>query len=130
MRKVVLTEKAPIPRGPYSQGIVASGPVVYVAGQCPISLETQQFDLGTIEHETRLTLNNVKAVLEAAGTDLAHVVKTNVYLKDLADFPAMNEVYKSFFPEEPPARSTVQADLLGGMKVEIDAIAVLPEGEG
>ncbi|HEY3282752.1 MAG TPA: Rid family detoxifying hydrolase [Armatimonadota bacterium] len=127
MKRAITTDKAPIPRGPYSQAIVTSGTMVYVAGQCPISLETQQFDLGTIEHETRLVMDNLKAILEAAGTDMDHVVKTGIFLKDLADFGAMNAVYGTYFSAEPPARSTVQAELLGGMKVEIDCVAVLPE---
>jgi len=99
--------------------------LVFVAGQGPFDATGKMLG-STIEEQTRATLENVKAIVEAAGATLADVVKVNVYLSDLAHFAAMNEVYASFFAEPYPARTTVQAGLLGFL-VEIDAIAALPE---
>jgi 2-iminobutanoate/2-iminopropanoate deaminase len=120
---VVRTFKAPAPKGPYSQGRKGGG-LVFVAGQVPFDTSGKMVG-STIEEQTRATLENVKAVVEAAGATLADVVKVNVYLSDLAHFAAMNEVYASFFSEPYPARTTVHAGLLGFL-VEIDAIAALP----
>ena len=126
MRKTVRTEKAPVPVGPYSQAVVANG-FVYVAGQGPADPATGKWP-DDVAAQTEQTLKNIQAILEAAGTSLAHVVKTNVYLADRRDFAAMNEVYRRFFPENPPARTTVQALPPVDIKVEIDVVAVLPEG--
>ncbi len=121
MRKVITATRAPRPRGPYSQAIVADG-FVYVSGQVPANPETNELELGDIRTETRRTLENVRLVLEAAGSSLGDVVRVGVFLADLNDFAAMNEVYREFFPEDPPARSTVGAQL-PRIKIEIDCIA-------
>lgn len=123
-KSVVQTEAAPAALGPYSQAIIANG-MVFTAGQTGTIPEARKLAEG-IEEQTRQTLNNIKAVLEAAGTNLDHVVKTTVFLADINEFAAMNAVYKTFFAENPPARSTVQvANLPGGALVEIETIAVL-----
>ena len=119
----VRTDKAPAPKGPYSQGRRAGG-LLFVAGQVPFDLEGNLVGPGIAE-QTRAALQNVKAIVEAAGATLADVVKVNVYLTDLEHFAAMNEVYRAFFTEPFPARTTVQAGLLGFL-VEIDAVAALP----
>ena len=123
MRKVVKTSKAPKPSGVYSQGIV-SGDFVFVAGQGSINPEDNQLDLGDIRSETRRVLMNIRAILEAAGSSLHSVVRVGVFLADLKDFDGMNEVFQEFFPENPPARTTVGC-ALPEIKVEIDCIARL-----
>mgnify|MGYP005839465069 CR=1 FL=1 len=123
-RQVVLTPRAPSPVGPYSQAIRA-GNLVFVAGQIPLDPATGVVPEG-ITGQTRLVLHNLTAVLEAAGAALADVVKTTVYMTDLGEFAAMNEVYGEFFHERPPARATVQvARLPKDARVEIDAIAIV-----
>jgi 2-iminobutanoate/2-iminopropanoate deaminase len=125
-RQVILTHDAPAPVGPYSQAIKA-GALVFVAGQIPIDPATGEMPEGIAE-QTRLALGNVAAVLEAAGASVADVVKTTVFLQDLDDFAAMNEVYASVFTDEPPARACVEvARLPKGALVEIEAIAVVAE---
>jgi 2-iminobutanoate/2-iminopropanoate deaminase len=119
----VRTDKAPAPKGPYSQGRRAGG-FLFVAGQVPFDVHGNLVGPGIAE-QTRAALQNVQAIVEAAGAKLADVVKVNVYLTDLGNFAAMNEVYKTFFKEPYPARTTVQAGLLGFL-VEIDAVAALP----
>ncbi len=119
----VRTDKAPAPKGPYSQGRRAGG-FLFVAGQVPFDVQGNLVGPGIAE-QTRAALQNVKAIVEAAGATLADVVKVNVYLTDLGNFAAMNEVYRTFFSEPFPARTTVQAGLLGFL-VEIDAVAPLP----
>jgi 2-iminobutanoate/2-iminopropanoate deaminase len=121
MRKVIRTHSAPRPRGPYSQAIVADG-FVFVAGQVPVNPITNELELGDIASQTKRTLENVRAVLEAAGSSLRNAVRVGVFLADLNDFAAMNEVYTKFFPVDPPARSTVGAQL-PKIKIEIDCIA-------
>lgn len=123
MRKVIRTSNAPRPRGPYSQAIVV-GDLVFVAGQVPVNPATNELELGDIRSETRRTLENVRAVLEAAGSSMRDVVRVGVFLADLNDFAAMNEVYAKFFPVDPPARSTVGAQL-PKIKIEIDCVARL-----
>jgi 2-iminobutanoate/2-iminopropanoate deaminase len=125
MRRVVRTDNAPLPVGPYSQAVVA-GDFVYVAGQGPTDPATGRKVEGGVQAETEQVLKNVQAILEAAGTSLANVVKVNVYLADRADFRAMNEVYARFFPNEPPARTTVQALPPVDIAVEIDCVAYVP----
>ena len=121
MRKVIRPLDAPRPKGPYSPAIVADG-FVFVAGQGPINPKTNEFELGDIRSETRLTLENVRAILRAAGSSMHEVVRVGVFLADIKDFDAMNEVYKEFFPEDQPARTTVGVQL-PKIKVEIDCIA-------
>ncbi len=123
MRKVIRTPDAPRPRGVYSQAIVADG-FVFVAGQGPINPDTNELELGDIRSETRRTLENIRAILVAAGSSLQDVVKVGVFLADINDFAAMNETYRKFFPEDPPARTTVGAEL-PKIKIEIDCIARL-----
>ncbi len=120
----VQTEKAPQAIGPYSQAIKAGG-FVFASGQIPIDPATGQFISGGIAEQTEQALKNLSAVLEAAGSGLADVVKTTVFLVDMNEFVAMNEVYGRFFGETPPARATVQAARLPrDARVEIEAIAV------
>jgi 2-iminobutanoate/2-iminopropanoate deaminase len=117
---------APTPRGPYSPAVRA-GDFIFVAGQGPIDIVTDKFSYGDIAHETRVTLGNIKRILEAAGAALADVVKVSVFLKDGNDFAAMNAVYKEFFGDHPPARTTVAVAFADPtMKVEIDCIAYRP----
>ena len=123
VKVVVKTNKAPAAIGPYSAGICA-GNFVFTAGQIPLNPETGLMP-ETIEEQTRQSLSNVKAILEAAGTDLAHVIKTTVFLQNMGDFAAMNGVYGEFFTENCPARSAVEvARLPKNALVEIEAIAI------
>ena len=123
-RRIVKTEGAPGAIGPYSQAVVAGG-FVYASGQIPIDPATGQFVEGGVREQTEQVLRNLAAVLQAAGSSLARVVKTTVFLADMNDFAAMNETYASFFAEEPPARSTVQAARLPrDARVEIDVVAL------
>jgi len=120
----ITSEKAPQPAGPYSLAIRA-GNQVFTAGQIGLDPQTGQLTPGGIEAETRQALTNLKHILEAAGCGLEHVVKTTVFLQDMADFARMNAVYAEFFPQRPPARTTVAvAALPKGARVEIEAIAV------
>jgi 2-iminobutanoate/2-iminopropanoate deaminase len=121
MRKVIHTLNAPQPVATYSQAIVADG-LVFVAGQGCINPKTNEFEYGDIKSETRRTLENIRAILAAAGSSLKDVVRVGVFLADMQDFAAMNEVYKEYFPEDPPARTTVGAQL-AKIKIEIDCIA-------
>lgn len=124
-REVIHTDSAPAAIGPYSQAIVVNG-LVYTSGQTPLVPGTKSLVEGDIQAQTRQVLDNVKAILEAAGTSMAKVVKTTVYLQSMSDFAAMNEVYASYFGDKPPARTTVAvAGLPLGAHVEIEAIAVL-----
>ena len=125
MREAVKTEKAPAAIGPYSQAI-RSGGFLFCSGQIPLDPATGKMVEGGIKVQTERVLQNLEAVLTSGGASLWSVVKTTVYLADLADFPAMNGVYGTFFPKEPPARATVQvAKLPAGALVEIDAVASL-----
>jgi 2-iminobutanoate/2-iminopropanoate deaminase len=123
-KTVVTSDKFPRPLGPYSHAVVV-GNFVFVAGQAPIDPKTQEHDLGDIKSETRLELTNIAAILEASGSSIGSVVKVSIFLSDLGDFEAMNEVYKEFFRENYPVRTTVQAVLRTGRKIEIDCIAHL-----
>ena len=125
MRKAISTDLAPKAIGPYSQAVVANG-VAYLSGQIPLDPVTNQLIQGGIAEQTERVLENLKAVLKASGASLATVVKTTVYLKDMAEFQAMNEVYGRYFNENAPARATIQAaGLPRDVSVEIDAIAVV-----
>ena len=124
MNKKVSSKNAPSAIGPYSQAIEANG-TVYVSGQLPIDPATGAFAGEDIKTNTRQALNNIKAILEAAGTDMAHVVKVTVLLADMGDFAAMNEVYAEFFQEPYPARAAFQvAKLPKNGPIEIEAVAV------
>ncbi len=124
MNKEVATQKAPAAIGPYSQAIQA-GNIIYVSGQLPIDVKTGAFASDTIAGQTRQSLENIKAILEAAGYTMADVVKSTVLLKDIADFGAMNEVYAEYFSKPFPARAAFQvAALPKDAKVEIEVVAV------
>ena len=124
MRDRIQTDNAPKAIGPYSQAIKANG-VVYASGQIPLDPKTMQIVEGGIREQTERVMNNLRAVLQAAGSSLDRVVKTTVFLADLGDFTEMNEVYGRFFGEIPPARSTVQVSRLPrDVRIEIDVIAL------
>ena len=124
-RTVISTDQAPSAVGPYSQAIIA-GEFVFTAGQIPMDPATGRLVEGDIQEQTRQVLSNVQAVLQAAGTSLDKVVKVTVFLQDMGDFKAMNEVYAEFFIQAPPARSAIQAAALPlGVGVEIEAIALI-----
>ncbi len=126
MQKTIIhTENAPAAVGPYSQAIRA-GHFVYTAGQIPLDPATGKMVAGGIEAQTRRALQNLQAVLEAAGAGLDSVLKTTVFLQNIGEFAAMNGVYAQFFSENPPARSAVQVAALPlGARVEIEAVALL-----
>ena len=134
MHEVISTSDAPRAIGPYSQAVAVrtdSPPgsprgLLFLSGQIPLDPKTGELVKGTIEAETRRVMENLGAVLAAGGAGFQHVVKTTVYLTDMADFAEMNEVYGGYFPATPPARATVQvAALPRGARVEIDAVAAL-----
>ena len=123
MRTIIATGRAPQAVGPYSQA-VASGGFVFLSGQIPLDPATNQLVEDDIVVQTERVFENLKAVLEAGGSSLARALKATVYLRDMSDFPKMNEVYARYFPDGPPARSTIQAAALPrGARVEIDLIA-------
>jgi len=123
-KDAIISDELPAPKGPYSPAIRAGG-FVFVSGQGPIDPATGEVVKRDVQQQTRLVLENVRAILGAAGSSLDKVVKTNVYLSDIANFAAMNEVYGTFFTAEPPARTTIQAAALPlGIDVEIDVIAL------
>ena len=121
-RRVIISTEFPRALGPYSHAVVAGG-FVFVAGQAPINARTQKFELGDIAWETRLELTNMATILHASGSNLANVVKVTIHLLNLEDFDEMNRVYGEFFPADQPARTTTQAILRSGRKIEIDCIA-------
>ena len=125
VKEIIATDHAPRAIGPYSQAVRA-GNLVFASGQIPIDPATGEFVAGGIAEQTEQVLRNVRAVFEAAGVGLGQVIKTTVFLADMDDFTAMNEVYGRFFGENPPARATVQAARLPrDARVEIEAIAVV-----
>ena len=125
MKEIIATENAPGAIGPYSQAVKA-GNMVFCSGQIPIDVATGEFVSDDVAQQTRQVLINLTAVLEAAGTGLNNVVKTTVFLDDMNDFTAMNEVYAEFFSENKPARATVQAARLPkDARVEIECIALV-----
>ncbi|GAB4425192.1 MAG: RidA family protein [Anaerolineales bacterium] len=129
-KKIIHTDKAPEAIGPYSQA-VRNDTMVFTAGQIGLDPATMEVVEGGIEAETRQVLINLKHVLEAADSGLSYVIKTTVFLRDMADFPKMNAVYAEFFPENPPARSTVAvATLPKNVAVEIEAVALLASHQG
>ncbi len=123
----IATPHAPQAIGPYAQANRAGG-FVFCSGQIPLDPATMQVVEGDIEVQTRRVLENLRAVVQAAGSDLPHVVKTTVFMTDLGAFARMNAVYAEFFPANPPARSTVQVSALPrGAQVEIECLALVPE---
>ena len=123
MKNAVITDRGPKPIGPYSQAIKANG-FVYLSGQVALEPKTGEMVGSDIRQQTERVLENIKGILEAAGVNLHHVIKTTVFLKDMNDFPAMNEVYALYFTSAPPARSTVQVSRLPkDSLVEIEVIA-------
>lgn len=125
-KQIIRTPRAPGAIGPYSQGVVSGG-FLFLSGQIPLDPATGKLAQPDIGAQTRRCLDNLSAVLVSAGTSLSSVVKTTVYLTNLSDFPAMNAVYATYFPADPPARSTVQVAALPlGAAIEIDAIAQVP----
>jgi len=125
-RQIISTEQAPAAIGPYSQGVVAGGQFIFTAGQIPINPKTGELVQGDIQTQTRQVLENIKAVLKASNAGLEDAVKTTVFLSDMNDFAAMNEIYAEYFPQNPPARSAVQvARLPKDVKIEIECVAVV-----
>ena len=124
MRRTVMAEGGPAPAGPYSHAVVANG-FVYVSGQGPVEPETGEMPDGFTD-QVRQTLKNLRTILEAAGSGLDDVVKVNAYLTDLTRFAEFNEVYREFFGNNPPARTTVATALLG-ILVEVDCVAQVAE---
>ncbi len=123
----VVTKNAPLPIGPYSQAIVGQGKMLFTAGQIPIDPATGQFVPGGITEQTHQAFKNLRAILEAGGASLQTVVKTTVFLKDMNEFAAMNEVYGQYLTGTTPARSTVEvARLPRDARIEIEAIAIVP----
>jgi 2-iminobutanoate/2-iminopropanoate deaminase len=124
VREVIATDRGPKAIGPYSQAVKANG-FIFISGQIPLDPRTQELVEGDVARQTGRVMENLKGIVEAAGSSLDRVVKTTVFLKDLADFPAMNEVYSRYFPANPPARATVQvARLPRDVGVEIELIAL------
>ena len=124
MREIIATDRGPKAIGPYSQAIRANG-FVFVSGQIPLDPATQQLVAGDVQAQTERVLENLKGIVEAAGSSLDRVVRATVFLADMNEFAAMNEVYGRYFQNQPPARSTVQvARLPRDVRVEIDVIAL------
>ena len=125
MKEIVLTDRGPKPIGPYSQGVRANG-FLFISGQVSFDPATSEMTVTDAAQQTQRVMENIKAILEAAASNFHHVVKTTVFLKDMNDFAAMNEVYGRYFTAAPPARSTVQvARLPKDALVEIEVIAAL-----
>jgi 2-iminobutanoate/2-iminopropanoate deaminase len=123
--KIIATDHAPKAIGPYSQAVVSNG-LAFLSGQIPLDPLSGKLVEGDVAAQTVRVLKNIKAVLEASGSSLAQVVKTTVFLKDMDDFSQMNEIYATYFPNNPPARATVEVSRLPrDVKVEIDCIAAL-----
>ncbi len=126
MRKTIQTKNAPAAIGPYSQGLVFQGELLYTAGQIPLDPASGKLLNDSIEEATERVMYNLQAILQAAGSSLANVVKTTVFMTDLGEFSRMNEVYGRFFKDEPPARSAVQVSALPlGARIEIEAVALI-----
>jgi len=125
MKTIIKTDMAPAPVGPYSQAVKA-GPFLFCSGQISIDPKTNQVNLGSVQEQTELVMKNIEGVLKAAGADWNQIVKTNIFLLTMDDFPKVNEIYGRFFPNNPPARSTIAvAALPKGVSVEIEVTALL-----
>jgi 2-iminobutanoate/2-iminopropanoate deaminase len=125
MRDIVTTDRGPKPIGPYSQAVKANG-FLYLSGQVALDPKTNEMTGADIRQQTERVLENIKGILEASGSNLHHAIKTTVFLKDMNEFPQMNEVYARYFTAAPPARSTVQVTRLPkDALVEIEVIAVI-----
>ena len=126
LKKVVSTNKAPLPIGPYSQAILTPQNLLFVSGQIGINPKTNEMAKNGVADETKQVLENLKAILEGAGSSLDNIVKTTVFLQDMNDFQKMNEIYSRYFQNDPPARSAIGVGALPkGAKVEIEAIAFI-----
>ncbi|MFV1977203.1 MAG: RidA family protein [Candidatus Scalindua sp.] len=124
-KKIFYSDKVPKPKGPYSQAVIHNG-LLYISGQVPVDPETGLIIRGTIEEETGAVLNNVRIIVEEAGAGMKDVLKVTCYLADLDDFDRFNNVYKEYFRQDPPARTTLQAGRLPlNVKVGVDAIVAL-----
>jgi 2-iminobutanoate/2-iminopropanoate deaminase len=124
-KKAFQTDKAAVTGGPYSQAIIHDG-IIYLSGQGPIDPQTNQVVPGTVEQETELTLENIRIILEEAGSSLSKVLQVSAYLVNMREYGRFNDIYKRYFPENPPARSCIQAARLPfDIRVEMDAIAYL-----
>ena len=128
-KKTISTENAPAAIGPYSQAVITQcGKLLFTAGQIPMDPATSLVVEGDIQKQTRQVFSNLKGILEAAGSDFEHIVKMTVFLKDMNDFAMMNDVYSTYFTENPPARSAVEvARLPKDVDIEIECIAIVPE---
>ncbi len=125
MKKIILTDQAPAPIGPYSQAILF-GNTLYVSGQIAIDPQSGSLNMATLDQETEQVMQNLKAILNAAGTDFSGVLKSTIFLSDMKFFKDVNAIYGRYFSENPPARETVQvAGLPLGVNVEISVIAVI-----
>ena len=124
-KRIVFTERAPKPVGPFSQAVI-SGDFVFISGQIPINPKTSKIAKGGIDMQTVQVLENIKNILESIELSLGDIVKTSVFLSNLENFQAFNSIYSKYFEKKPPARTTVQANLLAGVLVEIDIIAKMP----
>ncbi len=124
-KNIIQTSNAPEPIGPYSQA-VSSGNMLFVSGQIPLNPQTGKLITGNIEEETNRVMHNIQAILEAGGTDFSQVVKCSIFVKDLNDFYRINQVYGDYFPQQPPARETVEVNRLPkDVNVEISCIAIV-----
>jgi 2-iminobutanoate/2-iminopropanoate deaminase len=125
MKKIINTDKAPKPIGPYNQAVMSNN-TLYVSGQIPLNPVTGELAQGDIKDHTRQVMENLKAILLEAGLDFSHVVKCSIFLSDMKNFPLVNEIYGGYFTEDPPARETVQVSGLPmGVDVEISCVAVI-----
>lgn len=126
MREEIKAEQAPEPKGPYSQAIRCSGKQIYIAGQGPVDPQTGNFVGASFEEQAERTFENLRLVAEAAGANLRDFVKVNVYLNDMGNFAKLNEIYRRFFTDPYPARTTVHSALVG-MMIEVDGVAILSD---
>ncbi len=124
MKQIIKTKKAAAPVGPYNQAVKVNG-TLYVSGQIPLNPETGELITGDVQEQTRMVMSNLGAILAEAGMDFSHVVKCSIFISNMHDFPKINEVYASYFTNDPPARETVQVSALPKfVDVEISCIAV------